>query len=245
MNDLVTYTPEQMEQVQQFISQTFGGEEDGMIAHEITSEYVHTDTAVIAPQGEDRVFVTFGMGARAMNAPANCRHIELVMCASKELDIYSQAPMTIIKELVSLSKFPFGENTWLGVGHTIPASQAFRDTFGFEALTFVHSGETVCVDGIGTVEFLMVVPIYEQERQWFMETDSIACMDALYQQFGEEVFLADSQREMYMPEDAHLCSLLDLDKETLWKLRAFLQEAEERGEQVDYDRIGKWLAENG
>lgn len=245
MNYPVTYTPEQMEQVQQFINRTFGGEEDGMIAHEITSEYVHTDTAVIAPQGEDRVFATFGMGARAMNAPENRQHIELVMCASKKLDIYSQAPMTIVQELVSLSKYPFQEDTWLGVGHTIQASHKFRDAFGFDAFTFVHSGETVFVDGIGTVEFLMVVPIYEQERQWLMETDSVAGMDEMYQSIGPEIFLADSRREMYLPEDRNLCSLLGLDEETLWKLRTFLQEAEERGEQVDYDKIGKWLAENG
>ena len=62
MKSLTLYNPVQLEQIQEFIYDTFGGEEDGLIAHELTSEYVHTDVQIVAPEGHSRTFVTFGMG---------------------------------------------------------------------------------------------------------------------------------------------------------------------------------------
>ena len=74
------YNTVQSEEIQEFISNNFG-KDCGYIAHEIKSEYVHTDTMLIAPQNTDRTFVTFGMGTRKMNTPNNAKRCELVMCA--------------------------------------------------------------------------------------------------------------------------------------------------------------------
>ena len=208
----VYYTPEQMEQTQNFICETFGGEADGMIAHEITSEYVHTDTQIIAPEGENRLFVTFGMGAREMNAPyPGLRRAELLMCASKDFDIYSKESMTIAAELVSLSKFPFRKNTWLHHGHTASASDAFREAFGFDAFAFICV-EFAEIDGIGEVDFLLAIPIYKEEREWIMETSTFEGYELLDSMFGERVEYVDSRREKYIP-----------DEETIRKLKEFLE----------------------
>ena len=38
MESLALYNPVQLEEIQDFIHNTYGGEEDGMIAYELTSE---------------------------------------------------------------------------------------------------------------------------------------------------------------------------------------------------------------
>ena len=40
MNFPVLYTSEQMERIQNFINETFGGGEEGFIGHELKSEYL-------------------------------------------------------------------------------------------------------------------------------------------------------------------------------------------------------------
>ena len=82
------YNSIQSEEIQAFISNNFG-KDCGYIAHEIKSEYVHTDTMLIAPQNTDRTFVTFGMGARNMNTPNNakCQQLFLALIKSVRLDI--------------------------------------------------------------------------------------------------------------------------------------------------------------
>lgn len=245
MKSLALYNPVQMEQIQSFIHKTFGGDENSMVAHEITSEYVHTDTLAIVPEDSDRVFVTFGMGARKMNAPhPDFEHIELVMFASHWRELSSEKVMTIINELVSLSKFPFRKETWLGHGHTIEASDVFRESFGFEALTFCHTGEVVELEGIGRVNFLAVVPIYAEEREWFMQCNSVACLDDLYDYLGEEMFLVDSGRDPGLPVEWCVAKeVLGLDPQKLEQLQAFLAAAEDFGEEITYEMIDVWLQE--
>lgn len=214
MKSLALYNPIQMEQIQNFIYETFGGEDDGLIAHEITSEYVHTDTQIIAPEGDNRVFVTFGMGAREMNAPypvLGLRRAEFLMCASKDLDIYSEEAMTIVNELVSLSKFPFRKNTWLHHGHTIEASDAFREAFGFDAFTFICV-DFAEIDGIGEVDFLLVIPIYKEEREWIMETDAFEGHLLMEEVFGDQLYYADSRRNAFIP-----------DEQTIRELKEYLE----------------------
>ena len=199
MKSLTLYNPVQLEQIQNFIYENFGGEEDGLIAHELTSEYVHTDVQIVAPEGRSRTFVTFGMGARKMNAPdPDLGHVELLMCASKNLDIYSEDTMKIANELVSLSKFPFRKNTWLHHCHTIDASDAFRETFGFDAFALISIDFTE-LDGIGEVNFLLAVPIYKKEREWMMNTDVYDGYLWLEETFGNQLYFVDSRRSTFIP----------------------------------------------
>ena len=214
MKSPTLYNPVQLEQIQNFIYENFGGEEDGLIAHELTSEYVHTDVQIVAPEGDNRVFVTFGMGAREMNAPYSVlglRRVELLMCASKDLDIYSEDAMKIVNELVSLSKFPFRENTWLHDGHTIDASDTFKEAFGFDAFAFIGVDFTK-IDGIGEVDFLLTIPIHKEEREWIMETDAFEGHLILEEVFGNQVYFADSGRNAFIP-----------DEQTIQDLKEFLQ----------------------
>ena len=201
MKHPVCYTPEQQEQIQNVIDDIYGGDECGMIAHEITSEYVHTDTRIIAPEGDKRTFVTFGMSARAMDAPhPDLEHVELLMCASEALEPNSKEAMVLISEMVRLSKYPFRNQTWLGHGHTIDASGDFKETFGFDAFALICD-EAIEIDGIGKVEFLLAVPIYEQEREWIMETDTFGGYLLLNRVFGQQLHYADIRREKYIPDE--------------------------------------------
>jgi len=212
MKSLTLYNPVQLEQIQEFIYDTFGGEEDGLIAHELTSEYVHTDVQIVAPEGRSRTFVTFGMGAREMNGPhPDLCHVELMMCTSKDLDIYSEDAMKIANELVSLSKFPFRKNTWLHHGHTIEASDTFRETFGFDAFAFI-SVDFTKIDGIGEVNFLLTIPIHKEEREWIMETDTFEGHLMLEEVFGNQLYFADSGRNAFIP-----------DEQTIQDLKEFLK----------------------
>ena len=212
MKSPTLYNPVQLEQIQNFIYENFGGEEDGLIAHELTSEYVHTDVQIVAPEGRSRTFVTFGMGAREMNAPhPDLAHVELVMCASKDLDIYSEDAMKIANELVSLSKFPFRENTWLHHGHTIDASDAFQEAFGFDAFALIAI-DCADIDGIGEVHFVITIPIHKEEREWIMETDAFEGHLMLEEVFGNQLYFADSRRNAFIP-----------DEQTIQELKEFLQ----------------------
>ena len=69
-NVLYQYTPSQMDDVMDFIEEKFGGGgkrlADGLLTHEITSEYVHTDV-VITGNDDYQHIVTCGLGARQMN----------------------------------------------------------------------------------------------------------------------------------------------------------------------------------
>lgn len=53
MERIICYTPEQVAQLQTYISETFGGGEDDLVGHEIESEYVHTNVQIIATKDND------------------------------------------------------------------------------------------------------------------------------------------------------------------------------------------------
>ena len=132
MKPIANYTPKQMEEIIEIISEIFGAGE--FIAHETKSEYVHTDVN-ISDDGEMKNFVTFGMGAGRMNAPVEpFERIELIMNASQDVDI------TIpLGEIVRLSKFPFRNDTWLGIGHTLSFTDHFKNAFGYEYILLAPS----------------------------------------------------------------------------------------------------------
>ena len=195
MERIICYTPEQVAQLQTYISETFGGGEEGFIGHELESEYVHTDVAALTTEDDDHCFVTFGMSTRAMHAPISAlAHVELLMFASKDTDFSSFEARVIMSELQSLSKFPFRNDTFLGPGHTIAASNLFEETFGLDAFAFLPM-EMAQIDGVGDVLFLAVIPIYQQEREAMMAGNTFDIADRLLEEFGEEVYYADSGRE--------------------------------------------------
>ena len=108
--------------------------------------------------------------------------------------------MTIAAELASLSKFPFRENTWLHHGHTIDASDVFREAFGFDAFAFICV-DFAQIDGIGEVDFLLTIPIHKEEREWIMETDAYEGHLLPAEVFGNQLYFADSRRNAFIPEN--------------------------------------------
>ncbi len=206
-----TYTPKQMKEIVDFISEHYEG--GGYVAHETESEYVHTDM-YISEDDEMKDFITFGMGAAKMKAPIEeLERIELVMHSSLDTELTSQEGRELLCGLVDLSKYPFRNNTWFGVGHTVDVSKRFAETFGYEfvllvptSLVFSPSDTT---NGVKNVMFLDVVPIYADERDWIVENDSFVYLDLLYYKFGNEAFFIDKKREHFIPSEKDILLLED------------------------------------
>ena len=210
MKSIANYTPKQMEEIIGFIEENFG--EGEFIAHETESEYVHTDVN-ISDDGEMKNLVTFGMGAGRMNAPVEpFERIELVMSASQDIDI-----IIPLGELVRLSKYPFRNDTWLGMGHTVNFTDDFKKAFGYEYVLLASSSLVFSprdtTNDVKNVIFLTVVPIYKDEREWIVENNSFVYLDLLYNKFGDNIFKVDVKREHYIPSEEDILSLEEEDEE--------------------------------
>ena len=190
------YTPEQLIEIQNFIKANFGSNETDYVAHEIDSKYVHTDIAIINDEDDLKAFASFGMGARPMNAPEeNLKRIELFGFASYDLIMDSEETKVIVTEITRISKYPFQNNTWIGPGHTINASDDFRNKFGFGFFLFIYGGFTVNLSDIGEVNYLNLIPIYEEERNWIVENGEAGFMAELMQTNGSNALILNNQRE--------------------------------------------------
>ena len=165
------------EEFEKFIADNIGKIET--IAHEIVSEYVHSDVAIVNDEDES-TFVTFGVGAREMNAPEGMyKRFEISMSASKDTLTYKQT-FLIANELIKISKFPFKNNTWLGPFHTINASEEFSKEFGFKYFIF-----DVLNEYDDKVVVLKCIPIYEAEYTDICsyQNGSIDFMEKYYDKF--------------------------------------------------------------
>ena len=214
MDFMAYYTPEQMDEIIALIEKNYGGE--GFIAHETGINFVHTDV-YISEDEEKRNFVTFGMGAAAMNAPVEpFERIELVMHSSLDTDVKSRVGVELVNYIVGLTKYPFRNNTWFGMGHTVDVPRRFAETFGYEFVLLAPTSHifSPCdtTNGVKNVVFLEIIPIYADEREWIVKNDSFVYMDLLYNKFGDEMFNVDVKREHYIPSEEDLL-LLDEDDE--------------------------------
>lgn len=248
-NTPILYTEEQEKEIQTFIQLNFG--ESEFSSHELNSEYVHTDTAMVAPDGQSRTFVTFGMGAREMNSPTDVRRIELVISASPAVEVCAKESYWLAGEVTHISKFPFREDTWLEAGHTINASEDFKKHFGYDYFAFWDLELSFQPTGIeDDVHFLALVPLYEEEREWIVKNNSIAFMYHLYDVYGDKMFCADLPREVCIPDwddreqyEQVLMHGLELNRDQLHELFDRLEENEENGEELTSDLLAALLEE--
>ena len=148
----VFYDEDQSKKIQEFIAEEFGGNEGWVIAHEIESEYVHTDVAVIKDSiYEGTAFVTFGAGARKMQAPVPAlERTEYLMLASSKMNTAKEI-MSVCLQMQQISKYPFANDTWLGHGHTINASEGFMAEYGYPYFIFVRLNNQAELPGLGPV----------------------------------------------------------------------------------------------
>ena len=248
----IMYTDKQFEELEKHLEENFGSHYD-YIVHEIESEYVHTDTFALKTNDGDKIFVTCGMGARAMETPYGCRRCELVMHARNRLPVTSETAMILAGELTKISKFPFREETWLGTGHTMDVSKKFKETFGYDYVAFMKLPHSASLTGIKEdVDFLLAIPIYEEEREWCVENHTLAFLEKLNEKFEGKELHADFKIELFIPGpldedemyDYNVMTVLGIDKPTLQKLCDYLDEQDQNGIEVTYDMIGKWVFEN-
>ena len=195
----ILYDENQQEEIENFIEEQWGTRDSGYICHEMKSEYVHTDVQVISDE-EGTILATFGVGAREMNSPLpDYTRTELLMYASSALGKDTQSNqtkplMTACAELTHISKFPFRENTWLGPGHTINATDQFKEEFGYAYFLFVEYPEAANLSDIGDVHYLIVIPVYEEEVQMMIENREYASFLQAYFEYYEDSL---SEREIF------------------------------------------------
>jgi len=245
------YSDNQLEEMDAFVEKSFGSHYD-YVVHEIESEYVHTDTFIVKNSMGEKSFITCGMGAGEMNSPTDLKRCEVLLSASKKLAITSGEGLALSSELVAISKFPFRENTWFGPGHTINVSGEFKETFGYDFLAFCDSGVKIKLEKIDEdIHFLRLVPLYESEREWCVENNTIAFIDKLHEKYGDDIFKADFKRDEFSPSiteeelaEYNTMSILGINKELFKSLCEYLKEADENDEEVSYDDISRWISEN-
>lgn len=217
MKPIANYTPEQMEEIIEFIAKNYEG--GGYIAHETESDYVHTDVYIAEDEENGmRDFITFGMGAALMDVPIDAplwvyERIELAMHTSLNSGVTSREGSEALSFLVNLSKYPFRNNTWFGPGHTVDVPKSFADTFGYdfvllEPTSLVFSPSDIAKDNdVDEVKFLEVIPIYADEREWIVKNNSFIYLALLNIKFGNKMCLVDVKREHYIPSEEDLLLL--------------------------------------
>ena len=208
---------------------------------------------LIESKNADRTFVTFGMGARKMNTPNNAKRCELVMYSTKNIATESKESFIISGELARISKFPFREDTWLGTGHTMDASEEFKETFGYDFFAFKKLSLSAKLTGIDEdIDFLLLVPIYAEEREWCVNNHTLAFLDQLNEKYYGAEFNADVQREMLLPEaidedeidDYNFMTVLGIDAPTFNNLCEYIVTANDKGIEITSEIIDSWIKGN-
>lgn len=244
-----TYNEKQFAQLEEFITENFGSQYDYLV-HEITSEYVHTDTLIVKSATGQKQFITCGMGAREMNAPINFKRCELVMLTDNRFVATGEKAMILSSELVKISKFPFREDTWFGNGHTIDASNSFKETFGYDCFAFIKLPMSATLSGIDNqVNFLLVVPIYKQERDWCVNNNTLAFFEKLQETYANSELCADVQRNPLILDDLdpdeidayNLMTILGIDKPAFINLCEMLEQQEQNGVPITNELICELL----
>ena len=237
----ILYEEKTRELVEEFIFEHFENCDDGMICHEMESEYVHSD---VFNFGSDflegsRLYVTCGMGARSQNSlRPGYDHIELMMFGSKNF----KNDFDVMNQLVNLSKYPFRNSSWIGPFHTIFTSKEIKEKFGYSHLWLLPEvfGELEVTDSSETyiIKFLPMVPLYEAERNVLarMDESSEELQNKLLEAIEEDInmFYIDNPRQSFAPQVEH--PQIDIkDSEAFAKdLKDMLQEFIDMGD-IDYE----------
>ncbi len=251
----IFYTEKQRNEVQEHITSAYaiGDCGEGCIAHEITSEYVHSDVLVQKNEDGEIVFGSFGMGAREMNCPRpNYERAELVMHASPDIEVQTTECFDLANTVVNMTKYPFLNDTWFGTGHTVDANSSYKEKYGYDCFALLEMADPADVTDLGMVHFLTMIPIYEDEREWIMENGTFEYLELLFEEYGEAALYADKPREHFIPDKEktdeifmrNVMNCLGIDEETFHELNSFLMESEARGIEITHEMIGDWLVEH-
>ena len=144
------------------------------ILHEIVSDEIHIDIAVIPPTEEMDFYklFTIGMGSKKMNTPKSFKQqklerAELAMFISNDWNINPNDVKYhwTINLLKTVARMPFNQNTWIGEGHSIDLVNAENHGgFAGALLLSLQSGDNAIVLNSGKhLNFYLTVPIFKDE----------------------------------------------------------------------------------
>jgi|SRR5687767_5608291 hypothetical protein len=170
--------------------QRFFGRLDQPVIHSLDVKSVHVDIYQFAPDA-GRPFwtlITGGMSDRRQPLPADPpAHI----APRAEILMYAQQPQDwMFSVLKGLAEMPFVDDTYLHWHHTVPNGQPMTakpsvlTAFFFLPPYFEDEVFDTLEVGGDKVDFLMLLPITESERQYAIEHGSQAL---------EAVFMADAE----------------------------------------------------
>lgn len=176
-----------------------------------------------------------------------------MMYATRDMEVPSKESFIISDELFRISKFPFREDTWLGTGHTMDASKEFKEAFGYDFFALKKLSLSVNLTGIDEdIDFLLLVPIYEAEREWCVNNHTLAFLDQLNEKYDGKEFNIDFKRELFIPEDIdeaeiddyHMMTYFGIDSPTFHKLCEYIVAANDKGIEITNETIDSWIKGN-
>lgn len=155
------------------------------VFHELVSDLVHVDVHRVAPTRERpyHTLVTSGMSDRPMAAPEGCeecRFAELVICLPpdwrvEDKDFKDERNYWPFRWLKVLARLPHEYQTWLYEAHTVPNGdppEPFADDTKLCGVALARPtlfgprfGRLKVAKG-KVVEFLTVLPLYEEEMTY-------------------------------------------------------------------------------
>jgi len=217
------YSAEEIGAIDSYIAKNFG--EFGEVLHEIVSPDIHVDIVMIKPTEERNYYtlVTMGMGAHRMNIPPELAEYrldraEMMIClppcwklpiaiSGDEAKINENDPDNSAHEnwywpirwLKNVARLPVWNNTWIGLGHTVPngpEAEPFAENTKLGCMIIVppfqFSEEVMACempDG-SHVTFYQMFPIYADEMNYKLAND----LDVLMEKFGELPEVVDINR---------------------------------------------------
>lgn len=167
------------------------------VIHEMMPTFPHIDVFILRANEERAVhtLITCGMSSVPMTIPKNTNaspYLELMMVLPgdwplpfgtfENIQNDHDWPINLLK---TIATFPHDYHTWLGYGHTLsngnpPAPFAeHTDLNAFILLPSLHTPQEfhyLNIDEGKEIEFLSIVPIYQEERDLVIEEGSDALL---------------------------------------------------------------------
>jgi hypothetical protein len=206
---LSLYDEDELDTVEEYIESDFG--KYANVMHEIVSEDIHLDVAIIEPNEKlDRyVLVTLGAGAYLMDTPEeveeqNLSRMELLTVLPADWNVQGDEDKDYwpIGTLKAMARYPIGAETWLGYGHTVQfGSEEFPETgFAGYLVTMPHVGnqeDHYCTLPDGSdVNFYQLIPLHQDEMDYKIEHSCDALLQKFYDVYGSDYdFAIDPKRK--------------------------------------------------
>lgn len=202
------YSPEEAQAFDRYVEKTFG--KIRQVFHEKNSPEMHIDVYIIEPSEAYPAvrLLTCGMGGRAMTMEEEVRNacpdrLELMIDLPTDWPLDREAmadehyywPIRLLKVL---ARFPWGNDTWLGFGHTVPWPEPFADNtkltgalLSIPAVRTVEESEVEVSPG-KKVQIFQVIPVYQEEMDYKVKNSA----EKLHELWGDDFsYVLDPQRK--------------------------------------------------